>query len=356
VPKNITYLLGAGASANALPVVKEMIPRMKLFIELCAKISSQTNSSLWEDQKIKEYQDLIVDAERLGSPDAVARKYHHLRKPRMVEKLKDLLSTYILWEQLNESSQQLKFNNNDETNVLIEELRKTFKNKLDIRYAVFFLAIYNGSRANDGLPQNINILTWNYDLQIEKALAELDDSYMIQLQERFKVFPFAELSILNSLQQSQGNPQEAKIIKLNGTASFSTRIQGSSIDVNRMELDEIIWDHFTEILLKDRKMNFTSSNLCFAWEDIDIVKQARKRAKNIIQNTEILVIIGYSFPDFNRPIDRDILQGFQGSKIYIQNPVVQSVETELRQFLNEPIEIITRRDPGKFIIPDEFYD
>lgn len=54
-------------------------------------------------------------------------------------------------------------------------------------------------------------------------------------------------------------------------------------------------------------------------------KIAIGRARTIMESTEILVIIGYSFPFFNRVADRYILEPFlehknKTRKIYFQDP------------------------------------
>ena len=52
--KRVTYLIGAGASANALPVVNGMNDRMKYFVEKLRKIDSQLNeysSPIFDDLK-----------------------------------------------------------------------------------------------------------------------------------------------------------------------------------------------------------------------------------------------------------------------------------------------------------------
>lgn len=49
-----------------------------------------------------------------------------------------------------------------------------------------------------------------------------------------------------------------------------------------------------------------------------------------IQDTEVLVVIGYIFPFFNREIDREILKYMPNlKKIYIQDPNAEQIESSL---------------------------
>src|SRR5690606_32094748 len=58
--------------------------------------------------------------------------------------------------------------------------------------------------------------------------------------------------------------------------------------------------------------------LNFAWERNEIQKHAISLAKHILENTDELIIIGYSFPNFNRSVDIDVLYDFHGNSIKIQ--------------------------------------
>jgi hypothetical protein len=77
------------------------------------------------------------------------------------------------------------------------------------------------------------------------------------------------------------------------------------------------------------------SLLSFAWGNTDntekelFTSNRLKKAQNIAQETDILVIIGYSFPYFNREVDKEIfksiLQRNSLQKIYCQDPSAMEV-------------------------------
>jgi hypothetical protein len=45
----------------------------------------------------------------------------------------------------------------------------------------------------------------------------------------------------------------------------------------------------------------------------------RDIATSILENTEKLIIIGYSFPNYNRKVDNQLLKHFSGT-VHVQNP------------------------------------
>jgi hypothetical protein len=88
------------------------------------------------------------------------------------------------------------------------------------------------------------------------------------------------------------------------------------------------------------------------------MKQSNKLANKAISNvfdTEILVVIGYSFPFFNRNIDRRIIQSMTNlKKIYLQSPEAMSLKDRLNAVINlEKIEVVPIKDTDQFILPYE---
>lgn len=102
----------------------------------------------------------------------------------------------------------------------------------------------------------------------------------------------------------------------------------------------------------------TDNALSFAWENInnDFFKQIKKK----VEDAKILIIIGYSFPYFNREIDRQIIgEMTQLEKVYIQDPnaneVKESFEAVLSEFqsINIKLKYVLKEGVKQFIIPNE---
>ena len=60
----------------------------------------------------------------------------------------------------------------------------------------------------------------------------------------------------------------------------------------------------------------------YAWEKNPLAEKARLAAREIFKNTDILVIIGYSFPPFNKEIDQELFNELKNkkTKIFYQDP------------------------------------
>ena len=99
-----------------------------------------------------------------------------------------------------------------------------------------------------------------------------------------------------------------------------------------------------------------NTHLSFAFDDIASSVNLTNCVDNIIKRTDVLVIIGYTFPFFNRQTDRQILQCIKpNTKIYIQdlNPerIKQSLMAVLPDFPEE--QIFLRKDVDQFFLPPE---
>ena len=93
----------------------------------------------------------------------------------------------------------------------------------------------------------------------------------------------------------------------------------------------------------------------FAWEQSEIYID--RKVKPITSIADILIVIGYSFPFFNRATDRRLLNQMKGlKKVYIQGPkqshaAVRDRLLTLRNDLPEPTFV---EDIDRFYIPYEY--
>src|SRR5438270_13613562 len=74
MPKNVTYLFGAGASANALPVVKYFNPRLELFLKY---LENLPKNLIKTKEFIPEVRLILEEAKHHSTIDTVAKKYFH---------------------------------------------------------------------------------------------------------------------------------------------------------------------------------------------------------------------------------------------------------------------------------------
>ena len=126
-------------------------------------------------------------------------------------------------------------------------------------------------------------------------------------------------------------------------------------DFKEHQINKETFKIFEEILLAKRTKS--KNAIRFAWENADISKRAIKLAKDKISQSEIVVIIGYSFPYFNRNVDREIFSGFvpnPNRKVYIQSPA-STIESTIKRFA--AVTSFVTPEPftevDQFLIPNE---
>ncbi|MBA2610525.1 MAG: hypothetical protein H0U95_01045 [Bacteroidetes bacterium] len=93
----------------------------------------------------------------------------------------------------------------------------------------------------------------------------------------------------------------------------------------------------------------------FAWENDSISQGAISCAENILKETNILVIIGYSFPTFNDDIDKRLFKLLKEStnfkKIYFQDPNANKEFLFTRFGIPEEKIKIVEKNMNQFILP-----
>ena len=112
----------------------------------------------------------------------------------------------------------------------------------------------------------------------------------------------------------------------------------------------------------NKQINF-NNHIKYAWEH-NIEDSFLQNAANTIKRTDVLVIIGYSFPAFNRKIDQFLFSNLHHNKIkkiIYQDPngtkeLIESLFENPSLFRNK-IEILNNsKDLNQFYIPTEFFN
>jgi hypothetical protein len=104
-------------------------------------------------------------------------------------------------------------------------------------------------------------------------------------------------------------------------------------------------------------------NLCFSW-DTDENHTVLKAGLDVMSHSDVLVVIGYSFPAFNLANDIKLLKAFAdggGNKVYIQLPKgsAQEAEGRVKQIfssMGHAVEIQVIENCGQFYIPSEYFE
>jgi len=312
------YFLGAGASCNALPLVKDFTQRLRQFQTQLKTPAVNYMDSLSKDEiwskLFKTFNDdlkwLINESGKHASIDTYAKKLYLKRDTNNLKKLKSILSCYLIFEQARKN--------------------------VDYRYDSFFASILEKKEGEVTIPSDVKILTWNYDTQLEKAF-----------------FGFCE-DFKKVLEQITNNQN---ILRLNGICAtkYPNKI-GEEFKSTFINGEFNIYEEFLKMhgQCTDPRMSLTPS-INFAWE-IDIIKNKAK-LKAMLSSITILIIIGYSFPFFNREIDRIILNALPNlKKIYVQVPsdFHNSIEDRLLSLRNDLPPQKYLHDINLFYIPFEY--
>jgi len=337
----ITYIFGAGASRNALPIVKDIPDRLKSLINLLESEKLQLSTeekfkdtglenleskNFYQKKLIKDLQWLLDYESKHSSVDTFARKLSIIGDHQNLKKLKVVLSVFFTFEQIIKQP--------------------------DKRYDSFFASLYN--EVNE-LPKNVRILSWNYDSQFE--LSYLQYSREINT---------SNIQVALNISYKYGNNHERDkfgIYKLNGITglrrhnSYEFVHYGYTNNLN-VEFDINI---VNEIIRSYTVGKFSKKNIplfSFAWETDSNKKSIIEIAREATEDSIALVVIGYSFPVFNRNTDREIIGAMKNLKrVYFQAPDAEILIERFKAIKNDikekDIELIPKYDLEQFVIPYE---
>lgn len=306
MPKRISYLLGAGASAEKLPCIDGILERFiqfRLFMETY-KPRDIFFSSIGDNEKeiFSEYlRELKSFEEKIplhASVDTYAKKLY-ITKSSKYEVVKAILSAFFIYEQARQP--------------------------VDLRYDAFIASVINSSRR---MPDHMNVVSWNYDCQFEKAFSQYSSNDDIfENQSHLNV-----ISNKNIIEPSNG----FSIFKVNGTIEWLNEGSPHIHYPLYQNLNEYRPEDFKRLVVLNyadlAKTGRLNCSLSFSWER-DRNAKTINAATDALMRTEILIIIGYSFPFFNREIDRLLFDSMSSlEKIYVQDKDPGQVIAKLETF------------------------
>lgn len=338
---NITYLFGAGASYHACPIWKEQADKM---IELPKMLGYKFDYSEGENKRIQNNEDELAwligyigtKAKEFNTVDTYAKKLYLQNNIKELNQLKAAVSCFFtIWSLTNSGNWKYRTINE----------KPSFYKSIDARY-INLLATYLEKK--DYLPElrdNVKFVTWNYDLQIESAYLKFTDFEKEDFENVNKHFPFIP----------ESNTTKLNVCHLNGFHGFFGKKYAENLfgRASDSEIKNII-NAINFITPELRRKNLTFNNhINYAWEtDSEVSNCSREIAKNIYASTNILVVIGYSFPPFNHEIDKMLFKSIkQLNRIVIQDPNADArFISETFGIPLEKISIVNNVD--QFVIPN----
>ena len=368
---HVLYLFGAGASAEAIPVVDDLPKDMK---KIAGRLTEwhenhRLPSEIKERARIictnlKDLANTVNEVKKSQGIECTVDKYiSSLSKKQSVkaqvkyEKSKNTLATYILLRQ---------FFNTDE-HIQIDE-----------RYGDWLRNVVP-DREQEKFANNIRCLTWNYDMQMELAY------YQHFYKEKESLPPGKIINAFSYPQPvsvtSRAHPSQLGL-HLNGIV-LPTEIRFPDNGRLQKRFEPFLNGLFEPMLEANHsKGEFSSSGggrkllisllelskkytLQFHWDWqnsnrlwTDAVLEKAIVEHKILGNAECVVVVGYSFPGCNGNMDRKILRSLEHLpvKIYIQDPEADVVKERITQQFElserQQKRIIPITETSSFHIPD----
>lgn len=329
----ITYLLGAGASIEALPLAADLADRL-----------SQFSTEVLKPAVTRAYgtDGMSYANAYLLPPDGTFGK-------ELVESLEWLAGSTRHHASVDTYAKKLFIRGGDEAKESLHRLKVTLSSYLlleqslkpiDKRYDSFLASIL--TPGDDGVPRwpdAVNIVTWNYDTQLEKS---------------YKEFCPDPSLVYKGITSSQN------IFRLNGVCGVPDRDEHR--DLYHLEFSRSFFERVLALFdAQMKRSQVFEPSISFAWEKTEGVPRAVTEA---VRDTTTLVIIGYSFPYFNKSVDEVWLSTMTASKlgkIFIQAPEQdqRAVQDRLLTLFGDyqtKHRIRERIEPiniGPFYIPDD---
>lgn len=336
----VVYLLGAGASRGTRDKGKQILTGLPIVNEIegeLVKLIDLLSSFPLKDKELKEsLSSLINDFRKLkhacldyATIDSYAKKLWLQGNKKEFAQVELLLTIFFILEQII--------------------------HKPDIRYKTFLSKVVQKDVVEDvlNLRKDISILSWNYDNQIELAYRSYFDVGYSFIREVFGIY---------DVKGDDLNPYLKKhwrIIKLNGTANFTREEDWlPSSDTNTIDnklLKKILGKY---ALCKGRGLCDGMVRLNFAWEDKWSKDMLTNKIPSLVHDAQTLVVIGYSFPDYNRDIDKNIFKDMPHlENIYIQDKYPNRIQKNIKPVIPEDrrnkIRIVLHGDVEQFYLPPE---
>lgn len=350
--EKILYYLGAGASAKALPLartvweenlerrllqpeIEDRIRKIKIkglayelehFLDNGYPANNSNFRILQEVKKIKQQcKDLSKKANEFGDVDTYA-KFLQIIDPKGDElnNLKKLVSIYF-------------------------SIKQTSAQAIDPRYVPWLVGIMKEKQ----FPDNVKILSWNYDSQIQIATRTFGYSEDLSSDANNTNYSPPLICSFPDLNFIGREARAFSLLHLNGRAGLTntkSAIKASIYQSQHCKSSDTIIEFLTG--------NDVHSSLHFAWENSSYHTDLMKDVSKMIEDVTIMVVIGYSFPFFNREVDKAVFKQLKANgkfyKIYYQDPVLNGQQLKAQFELDKDFPIVHISQIDNFHIPFEY--
>ena len=323
--EELTYILGAGASFQSIPVVKTFAKRFDSFAAFLES-NSKTLVKTYPDSSIdnsifietaKAVRILSAEFKAHQSFDVYFKKLFHTKNENQINLSKKILHLYFLWEHTAAIPKTKQ-----ESNELF--WKQAFE---DRRYDALIAGLLIPIKDTCEMFCKTNFITWNYDLNLIESIKKF-----FYPEETFREFLDTRIKIINEFEWSI----DGKISIINMNGYFYSNLFDDMKFIVRNKGKDLLRTKITKDYL-DNSFNDNDAELIkFAWEEDNT---SATIAIEKIQLSENIIFIGYTFPLYNRLVDikyipYDLLNKNEKLAIYIQDPIAKKIKPAFMKNFN----------------------
>lgn len=313
--KELTYILGAGASFQSMPTVKSFPGRFSAFVDFL-KSQKRAHPGIYESAYEKAKKALAAFKTH-QSFDTYFKKLFHIGLLQTIIEVKKILNLYFIWEHLSDLQ--------NDSEIFVGDYVFGKQSTIDKRYDALIAGLLKPTSGKSDPYCPVNFITWNYDMNLLMSLK----NYFLP-QGTFKDF----LNQCNKEDNIWQIGNNISVINMNGY--FYSTFFASEIELvpGKRKTQEILYNK-----LKDNYFSNESDSdaelIKFAWESSSDLKMTElpcvKKAIEKISSSDNVVLIGYTFPLYNRLIDFKYFNGssLREKNIYIQDPNASEIKKSL---------------------------
>lgn len=308
--KELTYILGAGASYESIPVVKSFNRRLLDFKNYI--LTNSANNTEGYRSKFNDtanfIQELYNDFLSHQSFDTYFKKLFHFNDIALINQGKRLLHLYFMWEHSQSSIKREDENAN-----------KTFYKQalFDRRYDALIAGLLEPISGKSQTLCKVNFISWNYDINLLHSI---------------KNFFYPDLNYFDFFKKIKKDEfvweidENIKIINVNGY--FYSSDFNYCANLTHAGIDSFIANKIYKGYCESHEIDADANQIRFAWElnEGDRNLLSDKLAKTILDSKSI-VVIGYTFPLYNRLMDLEYFNSsnLSNKDVFIQNPDAKDI-------------------------------
>lgn len=323
--KELTYILGAGASFQSIPVVKSFSSRFNEFTNFLRTSSNSVNIRMeTKDAVFKEAFEATYELYKAfkshQSFDTYFKKLFHTGQTDQIIKGKKILNLYFIWEHLSNISKEPSIR---QSNIFWKQAT------IDKRYDALIASLLKPIIGKRETYCPINFISWNYDLNL-----------LVALKNYFS--PETTIGEFHSQIKVSENiwkiGDTITVLNMNGYFFCNQFEDIHTIlekDYKIENIQHFIYQNISTIELLNNSKDPNSELIKFAWESIsnsgsnktDFLAEAKEK----ILKSNNIVVIGYTFPLYNRLIDYEYFNrsSLLNKNIFVQDPNASEIKAAL---------------------------